>query len=511
MQQFKATPHVTSGASDARSSDMFGEVRQSEDSEPGIPHTSNRECAGISSMECNLSFSQECSFIESERLRIEKSRRVRSVRPAIRTSRTIDSSCSTKRCVESQYFDCLMCLLIVSNVFFFGFEVQSLIGVAEEDIPLIYRIVEYAYTGCFAVELALRIHAYGCVAFACRAGRAWNLLDLGLVLTSWLEVFLELLQGSNTKFAYARIIRVARTARIVRIVRIMKFFRPLRILIFSITTTLRSLFWTIILMIIIIYLFALVFTLASTQALADNTSSNPRLLEQHWGTLWLSLATLFKNITGGMDWENSMEALYTVHEMWGVLFMAYIAFSHLALLNVVTGVVCQTAIESAQRDQDIVMHSQLAEKQKYVEQLQGLFTQVDCDRSGSLTLEEFEDRLQDSSLQAYFAAMDLTTDEAWTLFKLLDTSETFTIDLDEFVSGCLKLRGAARSIDVHMLMYENKWTMNKLTGLAKSFEEMRDHLFHPTRMHPGSLGTTQGQMQVVERRVNPNANDFVEL
>eukprot|EP00969_Alexandrium_andersonii_P224421 9911471-Alexandrium_andersonii.AAC.1 len=74
--------------------------------------------------------------------------------------------------------------------------------------------------------------------------------------------------------------------------------------------------------------------------------------------------------------------------------------------------------------------------------------------------------MQDKSLTAYFQALDMTVDEAWNFFKLLDVSGTNVIDADDFVSGCMRLRGTARSIDMHMLLYESRWVMRKLSMIT---------------------------------------------
>lgn len=404
--------------------------------------------------------------------------------------------------IESTAFEAFICMLILSNVVLLGVEVEML-G-RQGSVPEVFKVVEFAYTLCFAQELAMRVFVYGPWCFLCGEHRAWNFIDMILVAVSVAEHVLKLaIPGSS--FAYARTVRILRTARVFRVVRIMKFFRPLRILVHSVVNTMRSLMWTLVLLAMIIYSFAIMFTMACSQAdIMDNSMQVPGGIgtttaggtdatvggidafgrgqsDMYFGSLWASVTTLFLSITGGMDWEKNTAALNLISPIWGVIFMAYIAFSHLAFVNVVTGVVCQGAIESAQQDQEIRVQSQLSQKQTYIKQLEDLFRDIDADRSGTVTLQEFEDRLYDDRLQEYFAAMDLTTDEAWNLFKLLDSSESCLIDIEEFVSGCLRLRGTARSVDMHMLMYQTKWTMKKLSALTRSMEDLRQEVQRPRR------------------------------
>merc|ERR1712008_25115 len=70
-----------------------------------------------------------------------------------------------------------------------------------------------------------------------------------------------------------------------------------------------------------------------------------------------------------------------------------------------------------------------------------------------------------------FEAMDITADTAWHLFRLLDDSDDHRIDLDRFVEGCLRLQGAAKSTDIHMLMYESRWTLKKVDEIFRHVQE----------------------------------------
>lgn len=64
---------------------------------------------------------------------------------------------------------------------------------------------------------------------------------------------------NSGSFRILRILRLARSARGLRIVRLLRYIRPLRLLVFSIAITLKSLVWSIILLFIIIYLFSILY------------------------------------------------------------------------------------------------------------------------------------------------------------------------------------------------------------------------------------------------------------
>jgi len=126
---------------------------------------------------------------------------------------------------------------------------------------------------------------------------------------------------------------------------------------------------------------------------------------------------------------------------------------------------CQNAIESAARDKDEMFAEQLACKEYYVCKLQELFGSLSGSTKKQVTFHEFAQKFEEHEMKAYFAMLDMDTSDAWTLFKLLDTSSSQMINLEEFVDGCLCLRGPARSIDLAKMSYETRWMMNQLSEL----------------------------------------------
>jgi len=60
---------------------------------------------------------------------------------------------------------------------------------------------------------------------------------------------------------------------------------------------------------------------------------------------------------------------------------------------------------------------------------------------------------------------------------MLDLDDSGEVDMEEFVSGCLRLKGNAKSIDIHTLMFEIKYLMRKWDSFMNgaTFLEERAH------------------------------------
>eukprot|EP00747_Dinoflagellata_sp_TGD_P112002 gnl/TRDRNA2_/TRDRNA2_171351_c0_seq2.p1 gnl/TRDRNA2_/TRDRNA2_171351_c0~~gnl/TRDRNA2_/TRDRNA2_171351_c0_seq2.p1 ORF type:complete len:170 (-),score=28.92 gnl/TRDRNA2_/TRDRNA2_171351_c0_seq2:378-887(-) len=148
--------------------------------------------------------------------------------------------------------------------------------------------------------------------------------------------------------------------------------------------------------------------------------------------------------------------------MSGVLFVCYIAFSIFALMNVVTGVFVESALQHAHRDRDTYMAHTVSE----------LFHKVDIEQSGVMSWDEFERALQLSEMQSYFKEINIGLEGARGLFSLLDIDGSGLVDLDELVHGFFRLRGPAKSLDLVTLMQENR----KSAGLHRKWVSVAEAL-----------------------------------
>lgn len=136
---------------------------------------------------------------------------------------------------------------------------------------------------------------------------------------------------------------------------------------------------------------------------------------------------------------------------WVQVFHLYVAFCSFALLNVMTGVFCNSAIKAAERDHDTVVQTMLQTKKEYRHLVDQLFRQIDTRRLGHVTIHEFEEHFDDQAVRAFFDYLQIGAMDAWTLFVSLDKDGDHTITADEFAERCVQLHGPARSADLYSM------------------------------------------------------------
>eukprot|EP00931_Biecheleriopsis_adriatica_P102912 TRINITY_DN77815_c0_g1_i1.p1 TRINITY_DN77815_c0_g1~~TRINITY_DN77815_c0_g1_i1.p1 ORF type:complete len:654 (+),score=136.59 TRINITY_DN77815_c0_g1_i1:34-1962(+) len=381
-------------------------------------------------------------------------------------------------------FQVLFTIAIVTNCILIGVQVEYTAVVQDEPTPYAFFVLNVVYTILFTIELVVNLAAQGCRMFWYTSDWYWHCLDLFIVIFSLTEIAIDvMIQSSDVgsmstgQLRIIRVLRIARMARVAKIMRVVKALRSLRTLCYSIMCTLKSLAWALVLVGLIVYVFAILFTDAVVSHLAENpgpwdVDSSEFLLNRYFGTLHRSMHCLFRCMSGGITWNEAAEALSTISWLWVYMFTAFISFCCFAVLNVMTGVFCQSALESAQRDQEIAVQNVMLNRQRFEDMLMDLFQQIDEDGSGRITISEFEDHFQDEAVRCLLHSLELEVGDAWTLFMMLDQDGDHDIDAEEFLDGCMHLKGNAKAIEVAKLKRrtENSFTLitTKLQNLESS-------------------------------------------
>jgi len=197
-------------------------------------------------------------------------------------------------------------------------------------------------------------------------------------------------------------------------------------------------------------------------------------LREAFGKLPRSTLSLYMAMSGGKDWADIWVLLKPLPWEYQWCFVLFVTFAILFLLNVVTAVFVESAMSRSQNDREFVVQQEIEQRKEFVSLMQKVFEELDTNRSGALTLQEFEKHIDDEKIMAYLSTLQLDIGQVRTLFTLLDVDHTGGVDLDEFVGGCLRMRGAARSLDIAVLKYQTEWIIKKLESIEKKMIDSVD-------------------------------------
>lgn len=184
---------------------------------------------------------------------------------------------------------------------------------------------------------------------------------------------------------------------------------------------------------------------------------NHGLLFDYFGSMLLTLLTLFQAITGGVDWGDISTPLMSITPVLTLVFSMYIAFAVLCVLNVVTGVFVENANKIVQNDMQNQMMDEMRKKSQWLKEVSKVFTRADVGNDG-LDIEEWQDYVSDDQVQAYFRRIGLNVeaDNAEAIFQLIDFDNDGVISLEEFADGCSQFTGTARQLDIARLKHDTR-------------------------------------------------------
>eukprot|EP00929_Paragymnodinium_shiwhaense_P098423 TRINITY_DN5989_c0_g2_i1.p1 TRINITY_DN5989_c0_g2~~TRINITY_DN5989_c0_g2_i1.p1 ORF type:complete len:608 (-),score=141.84 TRINITY_DN5989_c0_g2_i1:126-1949(-) len=311
----------------------------------------------------------------------------------------------------------------------------------------------------FSIELAARLYCYSWEFFTME-GWEWNMFDM-VILVCQLTACISQTSSAASGFKSLRGLRglrALRSLRVLRTLRLIRFIEEFRSVIVSLLAALKSTLGILLLLALGLYLFgaSLAQEVLDRQQLGGTVSPE---LEKYFGTLSVAMLSLYESVTGGLSWSIAMNVLleeeaYTM----ATIYVFFITLVFFVLLNVITAVFTGQAVIALQDDQDLMV----------IKDIDTLFLKGDL-QYGDITWAEFRSMVHTPEMVNLFKSLNIDTSEAAQLFRLLDTQGVGILDHHEFIDGCLRLRGPAKSLELMKLMKEhtamNIWSEQKLNAL----------------------------------------------
>lgn len=374
---------------------------------------------------------------------------------------------------ENKCLDTFSMALIILNMVYMAAEANLTFSLLKEGKPIPQELFffDIGFLVAFLMELFWRIKLQGRHFCADPRNRYWNIFDVFVITLQLVDVLFRM-----TNMGFVRSLRVLRAIRAARIIRTVRYVRELRLMVASIFCSLGSLVWALVLLILVLFLFSMCL-MQTLQAIFDepNAVANHPLVMDLYGTVPMTMLSLFMAITGGRNWAELTDPLMKISSWYMVAFVLYVTFVLLGMLNILTAVFVESTNKIAEVDAELVVQEQMDRDNSALNQMRTLFLEADVDGSGSITQDEFDARLSDPKCSAQLQLLDL---DVWTvrgLFKLLDMDDT-GVQIEELVYAMMRLRGSAKAVDVATLLYENKRIVSRLQTFMSFTEDCFNEL-----------------------------------
>lgn len=381
--------------------------------------------------------------------------------------------------LQSTSFEMGIGLLILANVIVMAFDMQykgfdaghalkfsGMDQSAAQRWPMakeIISVLDVLFTLAFSVELIARILAFGPKFFL----GLFNWLDFVVVSLSAMEVIAVSLPGNTTVL---RLVRLGKLARGLRLIRMSKVLDSLHLLLKCIAASVSMLLWSLLLLAVIQCTAGMLIGQLVAGYIEDNNNAAIESLEtrqsifRYYGTFSFTMLTMFEVLFA--NWTIPCRLLVDhVNEWYMMYFIIYRCLVGFCVLNVVSAVFVQQTMRVAAEDQDLFVQQKMRATEKYTKKLKHVFNLLDTTGDGVIEEEEFMELLNTPTMAYFMAQLELESTDFLSLFKLMDVDDSGEVTVEEFMEGCKRLKGTAKSVDLALVLAHTARMNSKLDNL----------------------------------------------
>jgi len=378
-----------------------------------------------------------------------------------------------QRVTTSRYFDTAMGGVIVANSMIIG--VEQSYRLSNKD-PYILNALEYVFLSIYLLELFIRFFAGGITIVKDR----WTQFDICIVMISVATVFSDIVIGADmsSDFGPVVIIRLARLARLARTVRVVILFRELWMLVHGLIASSSMMVYTLALLSLIIYVFALLGVEVITMKYMNDPDVDPGIhdiIQEYFPSLPVTMLTLTQFVT--FDSISQIYRPLIILDPWLMpYFISLILVVGIVLMNLITAVLVNGALEQAQQNKEA--ETLMKEKQKKIlmKRLRHMFVRLDTDETGYVDISEV--LLASADDLAFFLEYSKSVDPV-SVFHHLDIDGSGELDIDEFCEGLYQALLSQTPIEqilshkrVEVILTHTNKNMEMLDGIGETLSKL---------------------------------------
>lgn len=287
-----------------------------------------------------------------------------------------------------------------------------------------------------------------------------------------------LLASDGEDIVFMRVLRLCKIAKALRALRALRVIVDLQIIVACLVSSLAAGFWSLVVMLFVLYVMALVLlnVISLHQATEENVSPQFSTdVALYFSSLDRSIVSLYMSVTGGLEYAFVYNIMQEVHPAYGMVFLLFTFFFSIMLFNVLTGLFVEKAVSAAApRREDLVLVRRRRARTEAKE-----FCHLFRDLSGtkhrnSLSRNDFQRAMRHETMVSYMASIGLQVHDAATFFNTM-SANTGQVTLHRFIEGCMQMKGNATGIDMQHQLAETLVIQQKLNSLAKDIRNIARH------------------------------------
>eukprot|EP00931_Biecheleriopsis_adriatica_P103722 TRINITY_DN78519_c0_g1_i1.p1 TRINITY_DN78519_c0_g1~~TRINITY_DN78519_c0_g1_i1.p1 ORF type:complete len:540 (-),score=76.89 TRINITY_DN78519_c0_g1_i1:26-1573(-) len=333
-------------------------------------------------------------------------------------------------------------------------------GAGAREVVEVCDMLERVFVFLYVIELLIRIAVL-------RKAWLWDdrtgavmklsLFDAFIVCAGTVDVVVPWFTGGQgiSNLTAMRLLRFVRLPRTFRIMRVFALFRHLRVLAMTFIASLGALFWSMFVLIVYMFIGSLILLHALHEFVVDEGNDlDTRLwVNSMYGSASKSMYTMFE-VTNSGGWPGYSRPLIEKVSPWfAVFFCLYVTIVIFGTIRIITALFIKETLNTAANDSILALQENARLKDAYKHKLQVVFEEADVSGNGTITLQEFEEALENDTVCQYLSMLEVEVHEIQTLWGLLDDGDG-EITISEFCQGIMRLKGQARTLDVISIMHD---------------------------------------------------------
>jgi len=414
-----------------------------------------------------------------------------------------------KNVVKSRFFDLMSATVIVLNAATISVTAEQSITYALRNIGSSYaagssllKAASCFFAAFYTGELFLRMHVYR-ISFFVGSDWRWNALDILLVvagLYDFLSVAIQFNSGANV--AWLRVLRLMKMLKMLRLVRVMRFFKKLRLMIASIAGSVSTLFWSVLMLTLMMYIFGLVFLQAVTGYLEESSATHidedsVNLIRTYWSSVLQATVSLYMAITGGCDWEQLAKPLKDAGGHYYFLFLFYISFAAIAVLNVLTGMFVDAAMKVSDNEDGSVLAEIMEKEREIFVNFERLFVRKGAPRrTGLIKWRQLHESRNTPEVKDFLKCLEITMDDAKKVYKMME--QNGSVKFEEFLIGCSKAKDDIKALDTVAMTCDHQRAHTQMSVLMQYIQERFDEVHKLFEM----LGAPSTRLETLRSRLS---------
>lgn len=323
------------------------------------------------------------------------------------------------RIARSKYFEWITLSVIVFNALYLGYDCDynARWGKPEElYASSLYGFMVFDNLFCiyFTAEVVIRFIGY--VDKMTGLSDKPFLFDCFLVFFMILETWVLAVLGPIDALKQVSILRLLRLTRLFRMAKLMRYFPELQLIVKGMAAAVRSVGCAAILLVLVLYVFAIIFTNEYHQGSKPDDDEDILEIEQLFGSLGKSMRHLLIMGTIMDDITACTNAIRTTGN-FGMLmvFFVCVLVSAFTLFNMLLGILCEVVEATEQGEK------QKEEEEKLDALLMKFFKTMDLDGNGQISRNEFMKMSQSPEIMDSLSKLEIKQREFSKYAELLFT------------------------------------------------------------------------------------------